>query len=90
VAEVAVVAVRDVEGASRLEAFVVPAGDAAPDEDVAASLLALARDHLAPHKVPRALNFLGALPRTATGKLRRFQLRSGAQDRGLTPLEPNR
>ena len=89
VAEVAVVAVRDDEGASRLEAFVVPAADAGPGEDLAASLVTLARDHLAPYKVPRAVNFLAALPRTPTGKLRRFQLRSGAPASRLSPLGPS-
>ena len=77
VSEVAVAGVRDELGASRLEAFVVPApGGRSPDE-VAAELVALARDHLAPHKVPRAVRFVEALPRTPTGKLRRFILRSG-------------
>jgi 2-aminobenzoate-CoA ligase len=31
---------------------------------------------IAPYKYPRAVEFLDALPRTETGKLQRFKLRS--------------
>jgi fatty acid CoA ligase FadD22 len=77
VTEVAVAGVRDELGASRLEAFVVLAPGAASPAEVAAELVAFARERLAPHKVPRAVRFVDALPRTPTGKLRRFILRSG-------------
>ncbi|MBS2962372.1 AMP-binding protein [Actinocrinis puniceicyclus] len=76
VGEAAVVAVRDELGASRLTAFVVPARGTAPDETWLADQLAcLAREHLAPFKVPQAVRVVGDLPRTASGKLRRFVLR---------------
>ncbi len=78
VAEVAVVAVADDDGASRLQAFVVPATTGAVEPSVADELTALARAHLAPFKVPRTVTFVDRLPRTPTGKLRRFLLRSGA------------
>jgi 4-hydroxybenzoate adenylyltransferase len=77
VSEVAVVALRDELGGSRLEAFVVPVPGVGPAEEVAAELVALARANLAAYKVPRAVRFVEALPRTPTGKLRRFVLRSG-------------
>lgn len=77
VIEVAVAGVRDSLGASRLEAFVVLAPDAPPRDTVAAQLVTLAAGHLAPHKVPRKVHFVEDLPRTATGKLRRFVLRRG-------------
>lgn len=74
VREIAVAAVPDHAGASRLRAFVVPepgyAGTGLEQE-----LLALARKNLAPYKVPRSVALVDALPRTATGKLRRFALR---------------
>ncbi|HJV08985.1 MAG TPA: AMP-binding protein, partial [Acidimicrobiales bacterium] len=72
VTEVAVAGVVDAEGASRLEAFVVAGG---PPGDLEAELIALARAELAPFKVPRAVHLVDALPRTPTGKLRRFVLR---------------
>lgn len=77
VTEVAVAAIVGADGASRLHAFVVPAPGAPPGEVVAAELLALARAELAPFKVPRSVAFVDALPRTPTGKLRRFVLRQG-------------
>ena len=81
VTEVAVAGVRDALGASRLEAFVVLSPAARSSEEVTAELVALAARHLAPHKVPKVVNCVAALPRTATGKLQRFVLRSGALSR---------
>lgn len=75
VTEVAVAAVVDADGASRLVAFVVPSPGSDPGLEV--ELLALARQELAPFKVPRSVVFVPALPRTPTGKLRRFVLRAG-------------
>ncbi len=77
VTEGAVAGVRNTAGASRLEAFVVVRPGAPADDALAAELTALARQHLAPHKVPRVVHFVSGLPRTPTGKLRRFVLRAG-------------
>ena len=33
------------------------------------------KQQIAPYKYPRAVEFVDALPRTATGKLQRFRLR---------------
>jgi acyl-coenzyme A synthetase/AMP-(fatty) acid ligase len=81
VSEVAVAAVRDALGASRLEAFAVLSPGAADGGKTAEELIALARAELAPFKVPRVVNVVDALPRTPTGKLRRFVLRSGSWTR---------
>ena len=78
VTEVAVVAVPDADGASRLRAFVVAAAPGSADDALAEELSAMARARLAPYKVPRSVTFVDALPRTPTGKLRRFVLRSSA------------
>lgn len=77
VKEVAVAAVTDGTGASRLRAFVVPA---APDPTGALQedLLRLARERLAAFKVPRSVSLVPSLPRTPTGKLRRHLVRQGA------------
>ncbi|MGH4024505.1 MAG: class I adenylate-forming enzyme family protein [Pseudonocardiaceae bacterium] len=77
VREVAVVAIHDERGASKLRAFVVPAPSAAP-ERLEDELITLARQRLAPFKVPRSVHFVGALPRTFTGKLKRYRVRQGA------------
>ncbi len=72
VTEVAVAGVVGPRGGSQLVAFVV----GPPRATLDAELLALARAELAPFKVPRRVVHLAALPRTATGKLQRFALRS--------------
>jgi 2-aminobenzoate-CoA ligase len=33
------------------------------------------KQHMAPYKYPRSIEFVAALPRTATGKVQRFRLR---------------
>jgi fatty-acyl-CoA synthase/fatty acid CoA ligase FadD22 len=77
VREVAVAAVPDSIGATKLRAFVVaePGRSAA---ELESELIALARSRLAAFKVPRSVELVDALPRTSTGKLRRFVLRTPA------------
>ena len=43
-----------------------------------AELQAHAKHAIAPYKYPREIEFVDALPKTATGKLRRVDLRSTA------------
>jgi fatty-acyl-CoA synthase/benzoate-CoA ligase/fatty acid CoA ligase FadD22 len=76
VREVAVAAVTDGLGVSRLRAFVVPA--ARPAAGLQTELIELARERLAAFKVPRSVSFVPSLPRTPTGKLRRHLVRRGA------------
>ncbi|MEV7090767.1 AMP-binding protein [Streptomyces sp. NPDC093085] len=78
VREVAVAAVTDEGGASRLRAFVVLAAPVPDDDPLEAALLALVRERLAPFKVPRSVQVVRALPRTPTGKLRRHVVRHGS------------
>jgi fatty-acyl-CoA synthase/benzoate-CoA ligase/fatty acid CoA ligase FadD22 len=63
----------------------VPAPGVDADEQVGEDLISLARARLAAYKVPRSVTFVGALPRTPTGKLRRFMLRSGEAWRAPVP-----
>ena len=86
VAEVAVAAVPDSRGASRLRAFVVTAPGHPCSAELEAELILFARAHLAPYKVPRSVLFVCELPRTPTGKLRRHVLRAGWP--GLDPAGP--
>ncbi|WP_048821607.1 AMP-binding protein, partial [Streptomyces ipomoeae] len=76
VRDVAVVAVTDERGASKLRAFVIPVPPIAVGLE--AELIRMARDKLAAFKVPRSVSFVPTLPRTATGKLRRHLVRQGA------------
>ncbi|MBP6899533.1 MAG: benzoate-CoA ligase family protein [Burkholderiaceae bacterium] len=75
VLEAAVIGVADEQGLTRSKAFVVlrPGQSAGPDIETV--LKAFVKERLAPHKYPRAIEFLDELPKTATGKIQRFRLR---------------
>ena len=72
VREVAVVGFPDEKWGEVPHAFVVRRADAAATE---AELVGFARDHLAHFKVPKAVEFVDDLPRTATGKIQKYVLR---------------
>ena len=72
VLEAAVIGVQDADGLTKTKAFVVlKSGGEATD----AELKAFVKDKLAPYKYPRQIEFLGELPKTATGKIQRYKLR---------------
>jgi 2-aminobenzoate-CoA ligase len=76
VLECAVIGAADTERGQIVQAHVVLAEGVAPD---AATQLRL-QDHvkatIAPYKYPRSVKFVDALPKTQTGKIQRFLLRS--------------
>jgi acyl-coenzyme A synthetase/AMP-(fatty) acid ligase len=59
-------------------AFVVLRDTAAASGDLAAELQRFVRERLADFKRPRWVEFIPELPKTTTGKIQRFKLRSGA------------
>jgi fatty-acyl-CoA synthase len=73
VVEVAVVGVEDEEFGERLKAFVVRAEGAEIAED---DLKAHVKANLAAYKTPREIEFMDELPRNATGKVLKRELRS--------------
>ncbi len=72
VLECAVIGVEDAEGLLKTKAFVVLQTGQKTDE---AALKAFVKEHLAPYKYPRSIEFVDELPKTATGKIQRFRLR---------------
>ncbi|MGI9481349.1 MAG: benzoate-CoA ligase family protein [Hyphomicrobiales bacterium] len=74
VLEAAVVAKEDDKGLTKPKAFVVLAGDA-EGEDLFEPLKAHVKTSVGAWKYPRWIDFIGALPKTATGKIQRYKLR---------------
>ncbi|MQA37987.1 AMP-binding protein [Rugamonas aquatica] len=76
VAECGVIGRADEERGQIVEAHVVlkPGHEASPE--LTAQLQEFVKGQIAPYKYPRAIRFLTALPRTETGKLQRFKLRT--------------
>ena len=63
-------------------AFVVLQEGAAASPELAAELQQFVREQLAEYKRPRWVEFVADLPKTATGKIQRFQLRALAKQYG--------
>jgi benzoate-CoA ligase len=66
-------------------AFVVPRSGVSATPELAAELQQFARSRLAEYKHPRWVEFVDALPTTATGKVQRFKLRArGTEGQSMT------
>jgi 2-aminobenzoate-CoA ligase len=81
VAECAVVGCADEERGQIVKAFVVLKANA--DTDAGPATIKMLQDFvkqaIAPYKYPRAITFCNALPRTETGKLQRYKLRTASE-----------
>jgi 2-aminobenzoate-CoA ligase len=75
VAECAVIGAPCPERGQKVKGFVVLAVGAEPSDELIAELQSHAKAQIAPYKYPREIEFVDALPKTATGKLRRSELR---------------
>ncbi len=86
VLEGGVVGVADPDGLIKPVAYVVLKDGNEPTAALARELQDFVKRQTAPHKYPRAVMFVETLPKTATGKIQRFQLRARAA--AETPLHP--
>lgn len=78
VAECGVVGQPDVDRGMIVKAYVVLKQGCQGNDALVRSLQDYVKAEIAPYKYPRAIAFVSALPRTNTGKLQRFELRSMA------------
>jgi len=75
VLETAVVSASDDEHLPKPKAYVVLKQGIEPTEALKEELIAFTKGKLPSYKAPRWIEFLGDLPKTATGKIQRFALR---------------
>ena len=79
VAECAVVGRRDDLGLVKPQAFVTLKRGRTPGDETTRDLQAHVKGLLAPYKYPRWINYLDELPKTVTGKIQRYKLRTGQE-----------
>jgi 2-aminobenzoate-CoA ligase len=79
VVECGVVGAPDEARGMIVKAYVVAAPGVTPDAELVAALQEHVKREIAPYKYPRAIEFVTQLPKTETGKLKRFALRQLAQ-----------
>ena len=78
VLECAVIGVPDEQRGTIVKAYVVLRDGSSATPEMVKELQDHVKATIAPYKYPRAVEFVSALPRTATGKLQRFKLREEA------------
>ncbi len=76
VAECGVVGQADEERGMVVKAFVVLKPENQSNDEMKKALQEHVKRNIAPYKYPREIEFVAALPRTETGKLQRFKLRT--------------
>ncbi len=75
VREAAAVASPDEVRGNVVKAFIVLADGHEPSDELAAEIKGFVRDRLSAYAYPRKVEFVGDLPKTLTGKIRRIELR---------------
>lgn len=87
VAEAAVVGV-DTDRLTRIKAFIVLRDGCQGSDALARQLRQWCKDRLAGHQFPHLVEFAADLPRTPTGKIQRFALRSQGTTKANAPAAP--
>ena len=85
VAECGVVGAPDEARGMIVQAYVVTAAGITASEALTTELQEYVKQAIAPYKYPRAIEYVAQLPKTETGKLKRFALRQIAQGTSASP-----
>jgi 2-aminobenzoate-CoA ligase len=85
VLEVAVIGVPDATRGQLVKAFVVLSPGFSAGPAMALELQEFVKATVAPYKYPRVIEFVPALPKTPTGKVKRFELRDRNRGRATGP-----
>jgi len=64
-----------------VKAFVVLVPGTDATKELSDKIFTYSRNHLAPYKVPRLIEFVSELPKTISGKIRRIELRAAEEQR---------
>jgi benzoate-CoA ligase len=83
VLESCVTGVADDEGLLKPVAYVVLKDGHVPSRELACEIQEFVKRSTSPHKYPRAVIFLDALPKTVTGKIKRYEIRHRAAVDGV-------
>lgn len=75
VRECAVIGVPDTARGMVVKAVIVPTPGVKTDDQLVKQIQDFVKDEIAPYKYPRIIEFVETLPKTQTGKIRRFELR---------------
>ena len=73
----------DAEGLLKPVAYVVLKDGHAPCRELAREIQEFVKRNTSPHKYPRVVVFLDALPKTVTGKIKRYEIRHRAAVDGV-------
>ncbi len=76
VAECGVIGISDENRGQIVEAHIVLKKNFSPSDTLITTLQSHVKENIAPYKYPRSIKFIDALPKTQTGKIQRFRLRS--------------
>jgi acetyl-CoA synthetase len=80
VVECAVIAAPDAVRGEVVEAFVVPTPGVVGTDELIGELQRWVKTHYAAHAYPRRIHFVDRLPKTASGKIQRAELRARRRD----------
>jgi acetyl-CoA synthetase len=64
-----------------VKAFIVLTSGVTATKELADKIFHYCKDHVAPYKIPRIIEFVTELPKTISGKIRRVELRAAEEER---------